>query len=65
MPEGPEISYMTYYFNKKYHNSNLETINILSGRYTRHPLPENFDKLLKKMPSKIISIKNKGCFIQF
>ena len=63
MPEGPEISYMTYYFNKKYHNHELLSIKVLSGRYSRHPLPENFDKLTKKLPSKIISIKNKGKFI--
>ena len=63
MPEGPEISYMTYYFNKKFNNSILDTINVLSGRYTRHPLPDNFDKLLKKMPSKIIALKNKGKFM--
>ena len=63
MPEGPEISYMTYYFNKKYHNHELLSIKVLSGRYSRHPLPENFDKLIKKLPSKITAIKNKGKFI--
>lgn len=63
MPEGPEISYMTYIFNKKYKNKILKNIVIQSGRYSRHPLPQNFDVLLKKMPLKINNIKNKGKFI--
>lgn len=63
MPEGPEISYMVYTFNKKYASSILENIKVLSGRYTRHPLPKGFDTLLSKLPSKIESIKNKGKFI--
>ena len=63
MPEGPEISHMTYIFNKKYKNKTLKNIVIQSGRYSRHPLPKNFDVLLKKMPLKINNIKNKGKFI--
>jgi len=63
MPEGPEISYMVYTFDKKYAQTILKDIKVLSGRYTRHPLPEGFDNLLSKLPSKIESIKNKGKFI--
>ena len=63
MPEGPEISYMTYTFNKKFKNSILENIKIQSGRYSRHPLPKEFHKLTKELPLKIISIQNKGKFI--
>ena len=63
MPEGPEISFMTYFFNDKYKNTILNDVKILSGRYTRHPLPKLFDQLLSKLPSKIIEIKNKGKFI--
>ncbi len=63
MPEGPEISYMTYYFNKKYKNKKLKDIIIQHGRYSRHPLPKNFDILLDSLPSKITSIKCKGKFI--
>ena len=33
------------------------------GRYTRHPLPENFEMLMNDLPLKIKSIKNKGKFI--
>ena len=63
MPEGPEISYMSYFFNNKYQKSILQNIIMQSGRYTRHPLPSTFNKLTNKLPSKIISIKNKGKFI--
>ena len=63
MPEGPEISYMTYFFNNMFKNKKLKNIIIQHGRYSRHPLPKNFDILLDNLPSKIISIKNKGKFI--
>ena len=63
MPEGPEISFMVYTFNKKYVYSTLENIKVLSGRYTRHPLPKDFDTFLSNLPSQIESIKNKGKFI--
>ena len=63
MPEGPEINFMTYTIHKKYHNALLNDIKVVSGRYTRHPLPEGFDNLVEHLPSKIESIKNKGKFI--
>ena len=63
MPEGPEISHMTYIFNNSFKNSILKNIIIQSGRYSRHPLPENFDVLMSSFPLKINSIKNKGKFI--
>ena len=63
MPEGPEISYMTYIFNNKFKNSILKNIIIQSGRYSRHPLPKHFHNLTKELPLKINSIKNKGKFI--
>ena len=63
MPEGPEISYMTYYFNKKFKNTILKNIKIKGGRYSRHPVPPLFDVFLKKLPSKIKNILNKGKFI--
>ena len=63
MPEGPEISYMTYIFNNKFKNKILNNIIIKSGRYSRHPLPDNVKYLINTLPSKIIEIKNKGKFI--
>lgn len=63
MPEGPEISYMTYIYNKKYRNSELKQIDILGGRYSRHSHPINLDILNKSLPSKIEEINNKGKFI--
>ena len=63
MPEGPEISYMTYIFNNEFKNSSLKDIIIQSGRYSRHPLPKNFELLMEELPLKIKSIKNKGKFI--
>jgi formamidopyrimidine-DNA glycosylase len=63
MPEGPEISYMRYIFHNAFKNKILNKIIVQSGRYTRHPLPENFDVLMNNLPLKIESIKNKGKFI--
>jgi len=63
MPEGPEISYMTYIFNKKYKNNNLKQIDILGGRYSRHSHPNHLDTFNKSLPSKIEGIFNKGKFI--
>ena len=63
MPEGPEISNMTFIFNKKFKHSTLNNINIQSGRYSRHPLPKQFKFFLQQLPLKINSIQNKGKFI--
>lgn len=63
MPEGPEISFMAYEFNKKFKNTTLTHIRILSGRYMRHPHPLKLDELNKNLPSKIEGIFNKGKFI--
>jgi len=63
MPEGPEISHMTYVFHNAFKNSTLQKIIIQSGRYTRHPLPENFDIFMQEFPLKLKSIQNKGKFI--
>jgi formamidopyrimidine-DNA glycosylase len=63
MPEGPEISYMTYLFNKNFKNSTLKHIHILGGRYSRHNHPLNLDNLNKSLPSKIEQLSNKGKFI--
>ena len=64
MPEGPEVLFMIdtlqYYCNKI-----LTNLNILSGRYTRHMKPINYNKFNKDLPSKIKQIKCKGKFIYF
>ena len=63
MPEGPEISYMTHVYHNKFKNTMLEDIEILGGRYSRHPLPDHFSSCKEKLPSLIIGIYNKGKFI--
>ena len=65
MPEGPEVSVMVYQLNKRFKNSTLKGIQFHGGRYTRHPLPEEYKQFTEKLPSKIISINNKGKFIYF
>ncbi len=63
MPEGPEISFMTHEFNKKFKHAELKQIHILGGRYSRHPHPEHLNTLNKSLPAKIEEINNKGKFI--
>ncbi len=61
MPEGPEVSFMRNELNKKFKNCNLLAIKIVGGRYKRHGIPKNIqDFINKKLPIKIIEIKNKG-----
>jgi len=62
MPEGPEVLFMIDSL-QKFKNSYLNNIKIISGRYKRHDLPNNFKLFNKNLPSKINHIKCKGKFI--
>lgn len=64
MPEGPEILFMIDTL-QDYCNKNLKKLEILSGRYTRHKKPINYNKFANNLPSKIKEIKCKGKFIYF
>jgi len=76
MPEGPEVSYMKYYLQKKFINTSKKTdksdkiktkkpcyltnLHILGGRYSRHGNPKEFNEFQRNLPSKILDIDNKG-----
>lgn len=61
MPEGPEIIITTQYLNTKLKKKKIESIKILSGRYTHEKL-KGFD-LLKNTPITIETIDSKGKFM--
>lgn len=64
MPEGPEVSLMSYLLNENFKNSILKDIKIVSGRYIRHGIPDEIKSFIKnKLPTKIIDVKNKGKFL--
>lgn len=63
MPEGPEIFIMVKKLNKKFKNSKIKTLNILSGRYITHGLPKNYNEFLSNLPANIIKFDCKGKLI--
>lgn len=70
MPEGPEVRWMVDQINKKIINKKkpcrLLEVEIVSGRYTKHGFPENyqkFNKLLKEDKIYLEDLKTKGKFI--
>lgn len=64
MPEGPEAVIITQYLSTKIKNKEIESIKIISGRYTHQKL-KGFDKIKNKYPLKIKNIDSKGKFIWF
>ncbi len=65
MPEGPEVSFMCNLLNKEYKGSILEKLEIKSGRYIRHGIPENIKHLKKDLPLKIKKFSNHGKLLYF
>lgn len=65
MPEGPEIRYMIIHLNTKFKGSVLKNIKINGGRYSKssHGPPNNFQKFIRALPSKIVDFNCKGKFI--
>ena len=61
MPEGPELKISVDFIRKKLVNQNIR-LEIIAGRYTRHPLM-NLNKVT--FPIKVKSINLKGKFIYF
>jgi endonuclease-8 len=61
MPEGPELKITTTFLKKHLLNKNI-TLEIIKGRYSRHPL-KNLNKV--KFPLKVEDINVKGKFIYF
>lgn len=63
MPEGPEVSYMTYRLNEHFKGKKLEKIKIESGRYRRHSEPAHFREFNRQLPLQMEEVSNKGKFI--
>ena len=63
MPEGPEVSLMAHNLAKRFDRSELVSIMVHGGRYSRNPFPMGYDKFKKNLPSKIEKISNKGKFL--
>jgi len=61
MPEGPEVIITTQYLKTKLKKKKIESIKILSGRYTHQKL-KGFD-LLDKTPITVDTIDSKGKFM--
>lgn len=64
MPEGPEVKVLVKELNTKLKNKNLNTIELLHGRYLKKD-PDNYKKFIEELPLKILEIKCKGKFIYF
>jgi len=62
MPEGVEVKLQIEKL-KKLKNQSIQSIKILSGRYSRHSPPKNLKNIQKQLPLTIISINHKGKFI--
>lgn len=63
MPEGPEVRLQCHFLQKKLTNKSI-TIQILSGRYTRHTL-KNFNKVSFPMKVRDVLVKGKLIYITF
>lgn len=61
MPEGPEIAITEQYLKTKIKRKKVESVKILSGRYTHQKL-KGFE-LTKNTPLEIINIGSKGKFL--
>ena len=64
MPEGVEVNLLTKRI-QKLKNCSINSISILSGRYSRHGNPKGFQQFNQSLPLKILNIHNKGKFIYF
>ena len=63
MPEGPEVKRIAEKLRSTVVDKNLESIEILSGRYLKHGPPDNFNNFAKSLPVKISDVACKGKFI--
>ncbi len=64
MPEGPEVTFMKHQLNSTFKNCILKKIEIKSGRYIRHGIPQDLFYFIKKnLPLKIKQFNNKGKFL--
>lgn len=62
MPEVVEVNLTSRWLNNKISDKTLETIDILGGRYSRHPLT-GVEMFRKALPLKIQKVGSKGKFM--
>jgi len=62
MPEGPECKRIAESLAEFVSNKNLESIEILSGRYTKK-LPSGFETVRDQLPAKVVGVGVHGKFI--
>jgi formamidopyrimidine-DNA glycosylase len=60
MPEIIEVRNAADFIKKKLKNKSIIDINILNGRYKKNGAFENYNKLKKNIPLKLIDVKTKG-----
>jgi formamidopyrimidine-DNA glycosylase len=65
MPEVMEIRKYADFINYLFRDKKLTNINIISGRYKKHDTFEQYDKIKKSLPLKLLNVKTKGKFIYF
>jgi formamidopyrimidine-DNA glycosylase len=65
MPESAEVRYLADYINKFCKNKKLQEIKILNGRYKKHGVPKNFNKLKRVLSLKLIEVYVKGKVLFF
>lgn len=63
MPEINEVRKYADFINKNLKNKYIKKINILKGRYLTHGPFNNYDKIVKDLPLKVLDVKTKGKFM--
>ena len=63
MPEIVEVRIFSDFINKNVGNTNLTNIKIMNGRYKTHGPFDNYNKLVNKLPIKLLDLKTKGKFM--
>ena len=63
MPEGPEVTVLTDKLNYELKNKKISNIIINPKSRYKNKLPVNYNDFIKKLPTKVLFIKNKGKLI--
>lgn len=65
MPELPEVARTALSLHQRMHDSELNEVNILSGRYSRHGVPPGFNEFTEDLPAKIEKVSFSGKLLIF
>ena len=64
MPEVVEITLTALFLNSQLAGKKITKINVLDGRYSRHPLP-GLKSIKAALPLKVVKVDSKGKFMWF